>query len=594
MKNNKQQRVKVVMNKFVKSMLALGVTSAFGLASVNAATYKIIDKGDVSSLKYTYAQQENDLDEMVISGTNLYNIPVQFQYFDETDYDAVVSLARRNYIVVHELNDIEDEDALRAGNPTANDLSWVIRFLRTEVAINTKYQKIGDVVAMTNISGQTEEVTIFDTTFDNSSVLTRSTVDYINGITNEGWIYGSASAPYLPIDYTENDGEEVTHWLRDFTARGYFSPDKGQTIIPLMPPETTYGGESTISDISANHIAVGYASTGIAQDWLDYIADTSGGCADPDLDKPVEICVQERVENIYNREAYKWNIDVNGEVSSEGLGYLVTPHVDDLRENVSYAQAVNNAGVAVGFAYGWIDETETEPSSNEGRLFYAVVYKDDRVVSFTEDHSKYFDSRAFDINDKGIAVGKADTFESGTQSSKFYYVDTSDIDNMTMVMPTDFFTGSSSTAIAINENNLIVGKGEVETHNTNGGQNPRRTHGFLYSIADDTFTDLNDFLPCESEYSIFEAVDINENNEISASAIIKVARRDSKGELMLSDTGDQLFEDVVRAVKMTPIEGEIENCTKVEAAETKRQGAGLGFLSMTALLLFGLRRRFFN
>jgi hypothetical protein len=159
-----------------------------------------------------------------------------------------------------------------------------------------------------------------------------------------------------------------------------------------------------------------------------------------------------------------------------------------------------------------------------------------------------------------------------------------------MEIPAGFFTGSSSTATAVNENNLIVGKGEVETHSAGSG-NPRRTHGFLYDIAEKTFTDINDFLPCTSEYTIFEATDINENNEISASAIVKVARKDSKGELMSNEAGEQLYEDVVRAVKLAPITGEVENCTKIEAEITKRQGAGLGFTSMAALLLFGLRRR---
>jgi len=72
---------------------------------------------------------------------------------------------------------------------------------------------------------------------------------------------------------------------------------------------------------------------------------------------------------------------------------------------------------------------------------------------------------------------------------------------------------------------------------------------------------------------------------------VKVARKDSKGELMFDEAGEQLFEDVVRAVKMAPITGEVENCTKVEAEVTKRQGASLGLTSIAALLLFGLRRR---
>jgi hypothetical protein len=591
------------MNKFIKSMLALGVTSALGLASVNAATYKVIDKGDASSLKYTFAQQENNLGEMAISGTELYNIPVQFQYLTDNDFDEINKTADRYYNSVqglgslnvsHTLNKIEDFEALKSGNPTANDLEWAVIYLGLK-ATNGLYQKIGTSISMVNISGQTEEVTIFDTVFENTSTLTRSTTDNVNGITDEGWVYGDASAPYLPIPYTESDGDEVTHWLRAFTTRGYFSPDKGQTIIPLMPPEATYGGESVVSDISSSNIAVGFASTGIVQDVLDRIEDTSGGCADPDLNRPIEICIQELVGRIYHTEAYKWHLDANGELSSEGLGYLITPHVDDTRDNVSRALAVNEQGVAVGFAYGWWDETETQPSSNETRRLYAVVFKEGEVVSLSDDHSKKYDSQALDINNRGIAVGT--TRNSDLSATTFYYIDTSDVNNMTMEMPEGFFTGSSSTATAVNENNLVVGKGEVETHSAGSG-NPRRTHGFLYDIAEKTFTDINDFLPCTTEYTIFDATDINENNEISASAIVKVPRKDSKGELMSNEAGEQLFEDVVRAVKLAPITGEVENCTKVEAETTKRQGAGLGLTSMAALLLFGLRRRigvtFFN
>ena len=60
------------MNKFVKSVLTLGISSALGLSIVNAATYEVIDKGAAERLKYTYSQQENNHGEMAVSGTTLY------------------------------------------------------------------------------------------------------------------------------------------------------------------------------------------------------------------------------------------------------------------------------------------------------------------------------------------------------------------------------------------------------------------------------------------------------------------------------------------------------------------------------------------
>lgn len=452
---------------------------------------------------------------------------------------------------------------------------------------------------MTNFNGQTELFNVFDQKLAGTDVLSRSTKEYISGITNEGWVYGNASAPYLPLDFTESDGDEVTHWVREFTTRGFFSPDGGASIIEITPPseltlpeEQRFGGQSAILDISESHIAVGYASTSIDQDALDFIADDTGGCADPDVldDLPYEVCIQRIVDNIYNTEAMMWTIDAQGIVSAETLGHLVTPHEDDVREYINYAQAVNNNGVAVGFAYGWQDENETNPSANERRELYAVVYKNGEVKDFTDDHSKYFRSKAYDINDAGIAVGHVTTYINGNLRTKFYHVDTN-AETMEMILPTDFFTGSSSTARAINEAGKVVGEGEVETQNDNNGSTPRRTHGFLYDITSKTFTNLNDFLACDSAYTIIEARDINDANEISATALVRVPRHDSKGVLMVDDKGEQLFEDVVRAVSLKPINGEVEDCSKVEE-KVERQGAGFGLSSLALLVFVGLRRRF--
>ena len=180
------------------------------------------------------------------------------------------------------------------------------------------------------------------------------------------------------------------------------SPDRGETILPILPPEDTYGGESAVLDISNNGIAVGYASTSIVQEILDIIEDESGGCRDPDVldDLPFEACVQLRANGMYNTEAFKWNVDENGTVSTEALGFLVVPNDEDPRQHVSVAQAVNSSGVVVGYATGWVDENETNPSKFEPTQLYAVVFKDGEVKDFTEDHSEFFDSRAYDINDK--------------------------------------------------------------------------------------------------------------------------------------------------------------------------------------------------
>ena len=199
------------MKQFAKNILVLGVTSALSLSFLNlshAATYKVVDKGNAENLEYTYGKKQNNLGVMAVSGTNIYNFPVQYQYLDDNDFNSIKNLALSRQDYYFGLGIIEDFDALKAGNPTANDLAWSKLYLqemnRSSSNPNFEYQIVADTAGMINDErgdGVSKEVCIFDANFDSaegdtcSGVLTRSTVDVIEGITEDDTIFGSASAP---------------------------------------------------------------------------------------------------------------------------------------------------------------------------------------------------------------------------------------------------------------------------------------------------------------------------------------------------------------------------------------------------------------
>ncbi len=468
------------MSKLVKNILALSISSALSLSfvsSANAATYQIVDQGESSKLKYTYAQRQNNNGDMAISGTNLYNFPVQFQYLDDDDYQSIILFALTNSWQVTDLNDIEDSDALKAGNPTANDLAWVIRWLQDSQFNNVNYQKVGDTVAMTNVNGVTDDYNLWDTTFEGTDILTRSTRDIVSGITDSGISYGTATAPYLPSEvFTDSEGLEHTFWLREFGNRGFFSFDQGAQVFQVTPFETQYGGgTSAVLDVNEAGIAVGFSSYKLVQGYADLIESDSAtnGCANPEVvpaTMTLEACIASTqlssASDPYHTMALKATLDEGGSPVLEQLGILVTPHVDDERTFSSYAVAINASGVAVGYADGFLDETVTAPEVNEVRAYhYAVVYKNDEVIDLSGDHTDRGDSRAYDINDDGIAVGHITKAIGGRGVKKFFYVDTnSPEEEIEMINPDDFFSGSDSTARAINNSGLIVGEGEIETH----------------------------------------------------------------------------------------------------------------------------------
>lgn len=608
------------MNKFAKSILALGITSALSISPVYAASYDIIKRGEVtdaSTHKYTYAQKENINEVMALSGTSVFNFPVQFQYLDDDDFTSIDNYAFQNYSRVFELVDLEDLDALKAGTPTANDMAWTIRWLQAQ-GNNTKYQKVGGTSAMTSTGTDNQEFTVFDTPL-NDAPLSRSTLDVIKGITDDAWVYGNASAAYLPLPPVDVNGEQIVHWYREFSNRAFFSPNAGQDVFGIIPPSeniTNYGGESGVLDLvnvdSNTHFAVGFMSTKMNSDVLDRILSEtdSTGCANPNyIDEiPQEICIQSLRDSpstkAYEIRAFKSVISgdiTTPTVETVDLGLLVQPHADDTRTFASYGQAINTDGVVVGFSHGWVNEEQTNPSSNEYRDLFATVWKDDgnggyNAYSLTEDHNVERDSRAYDINNAGIAVGHVNKAINGNLRTKFYYIDTTNIDTMVMEQPQDFFTGSSSTARAINNNNLIVGEGEFETHNDSNGSNPRRTHAFLYDMDKEIFSDVNDLIDCslKQTFSIIEARDINDNNVISATAVVKVDRRDTFGNVMKDAEGNPLREDVVMAVTLKPKPEDGVVCTAEEEEKVVRQGASVGMWSIFVMSLLGIRRRFFK
>jgi len=615
-----QQNIKELssrMIKIVKNIITLSIYSALSVSfinSANAATYKVVDKSEASKLKYTYAQHQNINGDMAISGTSIYNFPVQFDYLDDDDFTEIEAFAALRYLTVHALNDIEDSDALRAGNPTANDLAWVIRWLQdpgtsgsTGKGRDIEYQKVGDTIAMTNLNGVTEDYNLWDETFEGTDQLTRSTIDIVSGITNGGISYGTATAPFLPGEpFADSDGVDHIFWLREFGIRGFFSYDQGAQVHQVVPFETQYGGgTSAVMDVNEAGIAVGFSSYKVTQGYIDIIEDETGGCADPEIvpgNMSLEACIAEvqlsSSTSPYHTMALKATLDPNGSPIVEQLGLLVTPHPDDDRAYSSHALAVNSTGVAVGYADGFLDETVTDPDKDERRAYhYAVVYKNGDVIDLTGDHTDKGSSRAYDINDTGIAVGHITKAIGGKAVQKFFYVDTSvPEEEIDMVNPDDYFSGSDSTVRAINNSNIMVGEGEIETHNEST-QNPRRTAAFVYDMNDDIFTNLNKTIPCSLRltYDIIEARGINDAGMISATAIVKVDRRDAKGEIMLDDSGTPLKEDVVRSVSLEPMPEDGEVCTAEEEKKVIRKGASISFTGVLSIMaLFGLRRKLFN
>ncbi|ELP5729551.1 DUF3466 family protein [Vibrio vulnificus] len=175
-----------------------------------------------------------------------------------------------------------------------------------------------------------------------------------------------------------------------------------------------------------------------------------------------------------------------------------------------------------------------------------------------------------------------------------------------------FFSGAGGKMGGINNYNEIVGQLDAEDTREIDGK-PRRKRAFILPYYDEKTSTptperraifnnkawyLDDLTngsnaPVENnQYRIIDATDINDAGVISATAIKCEGGYDTTAHNSYCGEGSQ--EEKVVAVKLIPIANADANDIEkrpVEKASAERKGAGLGWLSLTLLVLFGFRRK---
>jgi uncharacterized membrane protein len=429
---------------------------------------------------------------------------------------------------------------------------------------------------------------------DDTPVITADS--FLYNINSSNAVVGVTSGPFNPIEYTytNSNDEEITQnfYVRDFISRGVWHRDGNTTIIE--PAETAeLGGESAIMDVNDSGLAAGYASTALSPFAQERIADCSSDDPDAIVTRPDEVCVYGVWLELYNQQAtniapsffsrsnyvarrsiydirgHLWQLDNNGEViSTTELGTLQERNEDDERDFSSYAFAVNNNGIAAGQSWTYHPQ--------RGAIRMPAIFQNADAIPVTEDE-QFFWGAATDINDDNKAVGYLVENRAGNlRNTAFIYNVDAAADQQPLTLLPGFFSGSSTVPNAINENGIVVGTGEIEATLST----VRRRVGFWYDTTAESpeFINLNDAIACDSPYFIVEANDVTESGEVLATAL--------KTEEYVDSNGDTQTREVAVAIKMNPIDGEINNCRE-EDNRVERSGAALGAGGLAGLVLLG-------
>tara|TARA_B100000700_G_scaffold222044_1_gene244586 strand:- start:248 stop:1939 length:1692 start_codon:yes stop_codon:yes gene_type:complete len=561
-----------------------------------SATYKLEELGGLDGAKHNYVTDVSENGHIIGIANSLYRLPIDISYIDFTDsaiknaYDA-----RESYFesidkeITFTLDDIENNDAV---NTNADAHQFMIDFItdtQSNRLTNSEYQKLSSVAATIYGSEGVSEQVLFDEQSLDYDGLTRSTTNILNAVSDDGVMVGWGSAPYEKTSFTQTDeDEEETHFLRDFISRAIVITEDG-VKVELAPEFDEYGGISTANDIiktTNGYEVVGSVSIDIAVDPLDDITDNCDG-----EDEPVSDCVEtynrSYTAGIFNKRAVKWTLDSSLNITNTELyGLGLTPEDDEDFAFRSNAITLNDSGLIVGTSDVRYKDTDT-------RITMPVIFENGEVKQFIDQDDDWTSGQALAVNNNDIIVGyAAKRIDTATRTKFFYYDKKSD----SVVFPSDYFSSSSSVANDINDNGIIVGEGETDIYNTT----TRRREGFIYTVGDDSIVNLNDLLPCYEEdgetrfkYTVAEAKSINNNNEIFGVATKTVEKTDSFGNVVVDVDGNIEYESIAVAVKLTPIDGSVEECPAEEIEQYERQSASFPWYALL-LLPFAAARRFFK
>ena len=543
--------------------LATALTlSLISVSVAQAAKYRVVELSLDEKGVNSFSSAINDSGVVAGTASALYNPPIDISLLNFDDENFV--------------NSLTDPDAAQAGNINTADLLTIYNLIEANES-NQFFQKLGDTQSFRIDGNNVENIVGFDQFSDTFNGLTQSTTTLVNDINNASIAVGTAEDAYYKVEYQNENNDDLTYVVKDFFTYGY-ADINGQTIT-LLPPDTTMGGISDARSINTSLQVAGWGTV----DAVDSLTERQENCDNDETraDVPVESCYQSILASSFTsnftRRGLIWQLDDAGNVlSTKELGILLTPVSGDVERYHSRALAINNNGIAVGVSDDYFRDTTDDRE-------FAAIFNGDEVIGIT-DHEEYFNSIATDINDNDVVIGYAFKNINGFSRSKFFY---HDMNTGETVYPDDFFDSSASVVRGINNAGIIVGEGEVESTSTS----TRRKEAFIYDITASEFTNINDLLACDSNYTIVQGNDINNNGEISATAQVYRQRRDVAGVLEVDENGDPLMRNLTLAVKLVPIAGgTIDDCSEVE--ETfERKGGSLFYLLLPLGLALFVRRR---
>lgn len=566
-----------MIKKYSVSLVAASVLASISLSVHASGGYDVVDLGTLPDAVSANPQRMNDDGLAVVHNTNLWNQNIRFDLLDPDVFTSI---------------DLE--------NPSDADYRSIRSFLNNYGGSggDPVLQKLGTVISHVYDTDY-RELTGFDVIDPDTGEYTDSVNVRAMDINIHGTIVGQATQPYERRTTTDPRGEETEYFIRDSFPMGFIKLN-GEITYLQSNEDVFNGGVSSALSVNYNSDqeltqVVGYASVAQSGALEDRLTTCTTLPDDYEEGNPhasneeLSVCVwkswlQREVVSVtsgasrqplFMEQAYLWEFDNTGAmVNARSLGGLEEIQDGDESRLRSVALDINDSGIAVGrsiFNY-------EAPNGANVVVSAAVAFRDGEVIDLLNPAYGNGNNSATAINNENIVVGFTGRRIGFHDRDRMFFYDLNDPE-AEPVYPRGFFSNSSWRPRAINDHNMVVGRSDFSSV-----QEPLRpTTGFLYDINTDQITDLNTMLPCDSNYRIIDAVDINNAGEILVTAMHTVE---------IDIDGESVEQNAFKALRLQP--SSAEPCRDNDGV-VERQGAAVHpisaiFLAIAALLITRRRR----
>ena len=579
--------------------LATAVILATGSCATLAATYSVTPLVTNDSGQNGFAQSIDNAGTTIMAIQDEFRPPIDVTLFDEDFFTDNANLT--------------DPDAAAEGNFNDDDYLFMIGVLQTSRANNaSQVQRLAEFRSYAQSGNADDVIPGLDVVSASTGNLSQSVRTIARDSVDGNYFVGASESPYLPLIYTNGEGNEIRYILSDIRQSAFVQVN--DNTVRLAPTDTTLNGYSEAFGVNTNFQVAGFGTV----DFSDGIDEAIANCEDEEErgDVPVELCFRnlrlagsffiptdaptqasaaamtfQATFNVSSStiNATIWNLNASGQVvSTDTYGVPFTPEADDETRYQTRAFDINNNGIAVGDSHTGevVDVTYAgENQARRGYQYQAATFSNDTTTIILQDEEN-LNSSAIAVNDNNWVAGMVTRAPNEIARNRLFV---HNLDTGETRYPSGFFTSSSVTARNINNNNIVVGEADIEATN----EAIRQRHAFMYDINTEEFINLNTLISCDSPYTLINAVDINDDNEIIVNARIESEAKDGLGNDIIETDSSTRMVDKVVALKLTPIpNGELEDCsTDVVDPPRERQGASIHWISIALLSVFGLVRR---